>query len=149
MFQVQTRQSFWRFWGGSKDEDTVDGEVKAISEGGSPVGSPQQWMNDGKGVRKDSVRGEVLSSDDEQEATKVPRPRQRSLRRKKYSFTNQLTSEQLASLPLRPGPNEVVFSITTKFQGTTKSQCTLYLWDYSDKIVVSDIDGTITRYVLW
>ena len=54
-------------------------------------------MNDGKGVRKDSVRGEVLSSDDEQEATKVPRPRQRSLRRKKYSFTNQLTSEQLVS----------------------------------------------------
>lgn len=31
-------------------------------------------------------------------------------------------------------------------QGTTKAQCTLYLWNYTDKIVVSDIDGTITRY---
>ena len=30
-------------------------------------------------------------------------------------------------------------------QGTTKATCTVYLWNYSDKIVVSDIDGTITR----
>ncbi len=50
-----------------------------------------------------------------------------------------------ASLPLHPGSNDVVFSITTKFQGTTQAHCTLYLWNYSDKIVVSDIDGTITR----
>lgn len=30
-------------------------------------------------------------------------------------------------------------------QGTAKAQCTLYLWNYCDKIVISDIDGTITR----
>ncbi len=30
-------------------------------------------------------------------------------------------------------------------QGTAKANCTVYLWNYNDKIVVSDIDGTITR----
>ena len=30
-------------------------------------------------------------------------------------------------------------------QGTTKAQCSVYLWDYHDKVVISDIDGTITR----
>ena len=30
-------------------------------------------------------------------------------------------------------------------QGTTKAMCTIYLWDYHDKVVISDIDGTITR----
>ena len=30
-------------------------------------------------------------------------------------------------------------------QGTTRAVCTVYLWDYHDKVVISDIDGTITR----
>ena len=64
---------------------------------------------------------------------------------------DRVVSESLwfvqASLPLKSGANEIVFSITTKYQGTAKAMCTLYLWDYHDKIVVSDIDGTITRYL--
>ena len=31
-------------------------------------------------------------------------------------------------------------------QGTARAECTLYYWNYYDKIVVSDVDGTITRY---
>ena len=50
------------------------------------------------------------------------------------------------SLNLQPGANKVKFSITTKFQGTAKADCTVYLWHYTDKIVVSDVDGTITRW---
>ena len=39
---------------------------------------------------------DILSSDDEQEATKVPiRPRQRSLRKRKSGFTTSLSSEEL------------------------------------------------------
>ena len=59
--------------------------------------------------------------------------------------TNVLTSEQLASLPLKEGPNEVSLSVATRYQGTCRVDCTLYLWNYNDKIVVSDIDGTITK----
>lgn len=43
--------------------------------------------------------------------------------------------------------NEVEFSVTTAYQGTTRCQCHLYKWKWDDKIVISDIDGTITKWV--
>uniref|UniRef100_A0A3P9K0Z8 phosphatidate phosphatase n=2 Tax=Oryzias latipes TaxID=8090 RepID=A0A3P9K0Z8_ORYLA len=62
-----------------------------------------------------------------------------------YKKTLRLTSDQLASLQLKEGPNEVVFSVTTQYQGTCRCHGTIYLWSWNDKIVISDIDGTITR----
>ncbi|XP_060924272.1 phosphatidate phosphatase LPIN1 isoform X2 [Limanda limanda] len=62
-----------------------------------------------------------------------------------YTKTLRLTSEQLASLQLKDGPNEVVFSVTTQYQGTCRCNGSIYLWNWDDKIVISDIDGTITR----
>lgn len=49
------------------------------------------------------------------------------------------------SLQLLDGPNDAVFSVTTQYQGTCRCQGTIYLWNWDDKIVISDIDGTITR----
>ncbi|CAH1114571.1 unnamed protein product [Psylliodes chrysocephalus] len=63
----------------------------------------------------------------------------------KYRKTLRLTSKQIAGLNLRDGMNEVEFSVTTAYQGTTRCQCHLYKWKWDDKIVVSDIDGTITK----
>ena len=51
------------------------------------------------------------------------------------------------SLHLKDGPNDVVFSVTTQYQGTCRCQGTIYLWSWDDRIVISDIDGTITRCV--
>lgn len=48
-------------------------------------------------------------------------------------------------LNLRDGVNEVEFSVTTAYQGTTRCKCHLYKWKWDDKIVISDIDGTITK----
>ncbi|XP_051954330.1 phosphatidate phosphatase LPIN1-like isoform X2 [Xyrauchen texanus] len=62
-----------------------------------------------------------------------------------YQKTLRLSSEQLASLQLKDGPNDVVFSVTTQYQGTCRCEGTIYLWNWNDKIVISDIDGTITR----
>uniref|UniRef100_A0AAR2JYR7 phosphatidate phosphatase n=1 Tax=Pygocentrus nattereri TaxID=42514 RepID=A0AAR2JYR7_PYGNA len=62
-----------------------------------------------------------------------------------YRKTLRLTSEQLASLQLKEGPNDVVFSVTTQYQGTCRCEGTIYLWNWDDKIIISDIDGTITR----
>lgn len=50
-----------------------------------------------------------------------------------------------ASLQLKEGPNDVVFSVTTQYQGTCRCEGTIYLWNCDDKIIISDIDGTITR----
>jgi len=35
--------------------------------------------------------------------------------------------------------------VTTAFQGTSRCSCYIYLWHHSDKVVISDIDGTITK----
>ena len=52
------------------------------------------------------------------------------------------------SLQLQDGPNDAVFSVTTQYQGTCRCQGTIYLWNWDDKIIISDIDGTITRYII-
>ncbi|XP_053315192.1 phosphatidate phosphatase LPIN1 isoform X2 [Spea bombifrons] len=62
-----------------------------------------------------------------------------------YKKTLRLSSDQLKSLKLKSGPNDVVFSVTTQYQGTCRCEGTIYLWNWDDKIVISDIDGTITR----
>ena len=49
------------------------------------------------------------------------------------------------SLKLKNGPNDVVFSVTTQYQGTCRCEGTIYLWNWDDKVVISDIDGTITK----
>lgn len=63
----------------------------------------------------------------------------------KYRKTLRLSSAQIASLDLMDGANEVVFSVTTAYQGTKRCKCHIYKWKWDDKIVISDIDGTITK----
>uniref|UniRef100_A0A914XVD3 LNS2/PITP domain-containing protein n=1 Tax=Panagrolaimus superbus TaxID=310955 RepID=A0A914XVD3_9BILA len=58
---------------------------------------------------------------------------------------NKLSDDDLQSFQLQYGSNIAKFSVTTKFQGTSWCSCQIYLFKYSDKIVISDIDGTITR----
>ncbi|XP_053572493.1 LOW QUALITY PROTEIN: phosphatidate phosphatase LPIN3-like [Bombina bombina] len=62
-----------------------------------------------------------------------------------YQRSLRLTSEQIKSLNLEEGANEVVFSVCTKFQGTTRCRAHIFLWNSEDRIIVSDIDGTVTR----
>ncbi|TNM88505.1 hypothetical protein fugu_004759 [Takifugu bimaculatus] len=62
-----------------------------------------------------------------------------------YCKSLRLTSEQIEKLNLRDGPNKVMFSVTTQYQGTCRCEATIYLWNWDDRIVISDIDGTITK----
>uniref|UniRef100_A0A8C5FND3 phosphatidate phosphatase n=1 Tax=Gadus morhua TaxID=8049 RepID=A0A8C5FND3_GADMO len=62
-----------------------------------------------------------------------------------YRKSLRLSSQQIASLKLREGPNDVTFSITTQYQGTCRCQGTIYLWNWDDNVIISDIDGTITK----
>lgn len=59
---------------------------------------------------------------------------------KNYAKTLRLTSTQLQSLNLKPGANEISFSVN-------KATCTayMYVWKHDVPIVISDIDGTITK----
>ncbi|XP_034069850.1 phosphatidate phosphatase LPIN2-like isoform X1 [Gymnodraco acuticeps] len=62
-----------------------------------------------------------------------------------YKKSLRLSSDQIANLKLREGPNDVTFSITTQYQGTCRCEGTIYLWNWDDKVIISDIDGTITK----
>ncbi|KAJ8736463.1 hypothetical protein PYW08_007119 [Mythimna loreyi] len=66
-------------------------------------------------------------------------------RHSSFRKTLRLSSEQIKNLNLREGMNEMVFSVTTAYQGTTRCKCNVFRWRYDDKIVISDIDGTITK----
>ncbi|KAI1719860.1 LNS2 (Lipin/Ned1/Smp2) domain-containing protein [Ditylenchus destructor] len=63
----------------------------------------------------------------------------------KYKNSIRLSSEQLKSMGLQYGSNEARFSVTTKFQGTTWCECHIFLYKQSEMLVISDIDGTITK----
>ncbi|NXM53549.1 LPIN3 phosphatase, partial [Illadopsis cleaveri] len=62
-----------------------------------------------------------------------------------YKKSLRLSSEQIGRLNLQDGPNEVAFSVTTQYQGTCRCKATIYLWNWNEKVVISDIDGTITK----
>eukprot|EP00168_Porphyra_purpurea_P013969 TRINITY_DN3942_c0_g2_i4.p2 TRINITY_DN3942_c0_g2~~TRINITY_DN3942_c0_g2_i4.p2 ORF type:complete len:307 (+),score=101.40 TRINITY_DN3942_c0_g2_i4:1844-2764(+) len=55
------------------------------------------------------------------------------------------TATELSSLPLRPGANDVRFVVRSSLQGIQEVSAKLFLWHAHDKVVVSDVDGTITR----
>uniref|UniRef100_A0A8C4F0V4 phosphatidate phosphatase n=1 Tax=Dicentrarchus labrax TaxID=13489 RepID=A0A8C4F0V4_DICLA len=103
------------------------------------------------GVKKISGHKEESSSSDEdhratkQSSSTVQSEPGLTLGGVSYKKTLRLTSEQLLSLQLQDGPNDAVFSVTTQYQGTCRCQGTIYLWNWDDKIIISDIDGTITR----
>jgi phosphatidate phosphatase LPIN len=58
-----------------------------------------------------------------------------------YAKTLRLTSDQLKSLNLKPGANTMSFTVNK-----ATCQAYMYYWNHDVPIVISDIDGTITKY---
>ncbi|KAL9318294.1 hypothetical protein ACSQ67_014811 [Phaseolus vulgaris] len=59
--------------------------------------------------------------------------------------TNVPTNDQIASLNLKDGQNLVTFSFSTRVLGTQQVDAHIYLWKWNARIVISDVDGTITK----
>ncbi|XP_021745503.1 phosphatidate phosphatase PAH1-like [Chenopodium quinoa] len=64
---------------------------------------------------------------------------------KKILRTNIPTNEQISSLNLKEGQNDVTFSFSTRVLGLQQVEAHIYLWKWNARIVISDVDGTITR----
>ncbi|CAB4314832.1 unnamed protein product [Prunus armeniaca] len=64
---------------------------------------------------------------------------------KQFVRTNVPTNEQIASLNLKEGQNMITFSFSTRVWGTQQVDAHIYLWKWNARIVISDVDGTITR----
>ncbi|EMD58278.1 hypothetical protein GGP41_008371 [Bipolaris sorokiniana] len=67
-------------------------------------------------------------------------PESRKNETKTYAKTLRLTSDQLKALNLKPGANTMSFTVN-------RSKCEAYMfyWKHDVPIVISDIDGTITK----
>ncbi|KAI1375285.1 LNS2-domain-containing protein [Hypoxylon crocopeplum] len=57
-----------------------------------------------------------------------------------YAKTLRLTSDQLKALNLKPGENSMSFTVNR-----ATCQAYMYLWQHDTPVVISDIDGTITK----
>ncbi|KAK1805659.1 hypothetical protein P4O66_019931, partial [Electrophorus voltai] len=106
-----------------------------------------RFLSDSGGCRR---KDEFSSSDEDRHSAKQPPSFTQSdpiliPGGVSYRKTLRLSSEQLADLQLKDGANDMIFSVTTQYQGTCRCEGTVYLWNWNDKIVISDIDGTITR----
>lgn len=61
---------------------------------------------------------------------------------KSYAKTLRLTSDQLKMLNLNSGANDISFSVN---QGRAVCNAKVFYWQHNVPIVISDIDGTITK----
>ncbi|KAJ0028891.1 hypothetical protein Pint_35510 [Pistacia integerrima] len=64
---------------------------------------------------------------------------------KQFIRTNVPTNEQIASLNLKDGQNIITFSFSTRVLGPQQVDAHIYLWKWNARIVISDVDGTITK----
>lgn len=118
MPKKQPRRRAWFTWGNSDPEPIAPEETPESLE---PPSQPP-------------VQPEVAAASPV-EATEVDQPKRKIT----------LTSEEIENLSLKPGENTVEFRIVTKYQGTASCSAKIFLWQWDDKVVVSDVDGTITK----
>ncbi|XP_056634366.1 phosphatidate phosphatase LPIN3 isoform X1 [Diorhabda sublineata] len=139
----EIRRSWWRWSRGATSRETTPASENVNIK--KVVDTKQVVIEKGEHVK--IKENDKLEESDKTESfgEQINIPRSPNSSFEKYRKTLRLTSKQIASLNLRDGLNEVEFSVTTAYQGTTRCQCHLYKWKWDDKIVVSDIDGTITK----
>ncbi|CAE6417695.1 unnamed protein product [Rhizoctonia solani] len=128
-------RSSWLWWGRSRSDrpGTIDNEGARATERpmlSDPPSAPAGLDLDGASNRAASP----ISPTSENESETTPN--------KHYVKTLRLTSEQLKSLDLKKGANSITFSLSS---GVVACTARIFLWDAHDHIVISDIDGTITK----
>ncbi|KFK31807.1 hypothetical protein AALP_AA6G161200 [Arabis alpina] len=111
------------------DRNEKVGDVSAPSSG-----SWNLWPFSGRGSRNDTEASSSNAAEPEEKQEKSPNPVKKTVR----ALTP--TSEQLASLDLKQGMNSVTFTFSTNIVDAR-----IYLWKWNARIVISDVDGTITR----
>uniref|UniRef100_A0A667WMB1 phosphatidate phosphatase n=1 Tax=Myripristis murdjan TaxID=586833 RepID=A0A667WMB1_9TELE len=136
----------WWFWRKRADSTIKQSETKLetkeeshLEEGGPSISQEKPKAGDSS---SDEEAKEVSAASCQERLQSVegqPHPSHT------YRKSLRLSSDQIASLKLKEGPNDVTFSITTQYQGTCRCEGTIYLWNWDDKVIISDIDGTITK----
>lgn len=55
------------------------------------------------------------------------------------------SSNQIKKLELKEGPNEILYVVNSMTGGIQTLKSHIYLWKSNEKLIISDIDGTITK----
>lgn len=149
--QAESRRG-WFSWrrsgGGSVQEpkkspsDIKSDSVDGVATQTSPIASPYKTAVD---ALKDSEMGNGSLSSEDSFQQKNSDLAEFGMNTEKFRKTLRLSSQQIEMLNLKSGMNEVEFSVTTAYQGTSRCKCYLFKWKHNDKVVISDIDGTITK----
>ncbi|THH19909.1 hypothetical protein EW146_g1340 [Bondarzewia mesenterica] len=86
-----------------------------------------------------------LPGEDTPLRTHVPAPVEeaKDIANIRFAKTLRLTSDQLKTLDLHLGANTITFSLSAS--GVAACTARIFVWESTDHIVVSDIDGTITK----
>ncbi|KAG8740274.1 hypothetical protein FRC10_004529 [Ceratobasidium sp. 414] len=128
-------RSSWLWWGRSRSDRTgkTGGDFSEGRQRPSLPGPPSAPA----GLELDGLPNRAASPP----ASPTSEEPERALG-KHYAKTLRLTSEQLKSLDLKKGANSITFSLSS---GVVACTARIFLWDAHDQIVVSDIDGTITK----
>ncbi|XP_066340259.1 phosphatidate phosphatase PAH2-like [Miscanthus floridulus] len=131
-------------------------KVEQVEQSEAPGGSWRIWPFSFRRTRTISAIQPVCESTVEtsvstpKESTPIKeldrernKSRAKRIERKVRSLTP--TSEELASLDLREGRNVLTFTFSTAIVGKQQVDCHIYLWKWNTRIVISDVDGTITK----
>uniref|UniRef100_H3DMS4 phosphatidate phosphatase n=1 Tax=Tetraodon nigroviridis TaxID=99883 RepID=H3DMS4_TETNG len=150
--KMQKKSGRWWFWRKRADSTVKQSETKLETK------EESQLEEEGASISQDKLslhRPKTGDSSSDEEAKEVsaascqerlqPIDSQQHPSPHTYRKSLRLSSDQIASLRLKEGPNDVTFSITTQYQGTCRCEGTIYLWNWDDKVIISDIDGTITK----
>ncbi|KAF8338980.1 Lipin/Ned1/Smp2-domain-containing protein [Cantharellus anzutake] len=151
---VHSRSLSWASWWRSKsDKDGVAKGAKIPAPKGGGRKTSSVALRDASPQRNDAP---ITAADPSLEAgqiplkkvesslpTSPPLPTQPPPPRKHYIKTLRLTSGQLKQLNLKKGVNTITFSLSSS--GQIACTARIFVWDYQDPVVVSDIDGTITK----
>jgi phosphatidate phosphatase LPIN len=109
---------------------------------GSYTGVLMELTKDGRGlflrdIYQDLILSETMTIASQSMVTK------RAEKSEEIELSVNLTSDELRLLNLKSGMNVVHFSVQRKKQTILPAK--IYLWDYRTKLVVSDIDGTVSK----
>ncbi|KAJ2564058.1 lipin Ned1 [Coemansia sp. RSA 1813] len=148
--RASAQRRWWR-WGGSNvnvngsangngnGNDIGSGAQDAISDAEkqpSPVDDMLGYMSD-DGLISHPVRTEHGHEHEHEHERE-----QRLASNMHYAKTLRLTSDQLKSLGLRRGANDVKFLVASN---NAYCEARIFMYQYDTQIVISDIDGTITK----
>ncbi|KAI5481481.1 lipin 1 [Pseudohyphozyma bogoriensis] len=129
------RASRWGLWWGRKADSTISLPTQDTSP---PVSPPIS--------RPASPRSLPLPTSPEPISPLVE-PVSTNLEpdKRHYAKTLRLTSDQLKELNLKKGMNVITFSVRSSYSGYATCSSRIFLWESDFQVVISDIDGTITK----